>query len=311
MFNPYGDGPGLNRFLLVSVLLHALLFVVLPSVESVFEPNLPSMAGGGVVQIMHVESSAVARQSPIVDPQSQFTTPRVTEPRPRPEVEEPETTPEEAVASTQEPEAEEIEVEVGVERGQPVSPEPPTVPEPTVRETPSSEEPGELLTSPDGPEVVVDTEELEPEPSEQETEPGGISGYGTGAAGEDDQGGASESGEGEAESAPPIPAPPASGNSIYPGGGGPVFPKDAAHTRLEGSVGVIVHVSTDGRLLDFFIVFPSGDAFLDDYVRNYMERDWRPIPLELDYSMNMTIIFRDFNTHIEYGEIQWLNVNEP
>lgn len=63
--------------------------MALPNLDSMFEPEVPSMAGGGVVQIMHIESSAVARLSPVVDPASQSTTPpRVTEPRPRPEVQE-------------------------------------------------------------------------------------------------------------------------------------------------------------------------------------------------------------------------------
>ncbi len=304
MYNPYGGGPGLNRFLLVSVVLHALLFVALPNLDSMFEPDMPSMAGGGVVQIMHIESSAVARLSPVVDPSSHSTTPRVTEPRPQAEVQEQRTAAEQATASAQEPEV----AHVSVERGQPVTPEQPLVPEPTVREEPGVGGEGEFLTSPDGPEVVVEMEDYEDDtPPEDEQDPGGISGSGTGTAGEEDQAGMSESGEGEAESAPPIPAPPASGSSIYPGGGGPVFPKHAQHGRIEGSVKVLVSISTEGKMLGYYKLASSGDEQLDQYVFDFFENDFVPIPLERDYSMEMTISFRDFTPSTEYGEIRWLD----
>lgn len=152
-------------------------------------------------------------------------------------------------------------------------------------------------------------EDYEDDPSAaDEEDPGGISGSGTGTAGEEDEAGMSASGEGEAESAPPIPAPPASGSSVYPGGGGPVFPKDAAHGRIEGSVKMLVSISTEGKLLGYYKLASSGDELLDQHVFKYIEIDFVPIPLEYDYSMEMTISFRDFTTGVEYGEIQWLNV---
>ncbi len=104
-----------------------------------------------------------------------------------------------------------------------------------MREEAGAEGEGEILTSPDGPEVVVEMEDYEDDPSAaDEEDPGGISGSGTGTAGEEDEAGMSASGEGEAESAPPIPAPPASGSSVYPGGGGPpVFPKTPRTAELK------------------------------------------------------------------------------
>lgn len=86
MNNPYGDEPRLNTFLLISVVLHAILFFTLPNLGSLLETDVPGMAGGGVIQIMHVETSVNPRPSPITNPASQTTVPRVTEPRPQPEL---------------------------------------------------------------------------------------------------------------------------------------------------------------------------------------------------------------------------------
>ena len=68
MHNLYGDEPRLNRFLLISVVLHAILFFTLPDLASRLEVDVPGMAGGGVIQIMHVERSTNPRPSPVTDP---------------------------------------------------------------------------------------------------------------------------------------------------------------------------------------------------------------------------------------------------
>lgn len=80
MHNLYGDEPRLNRFLLISVVLHAILFFTLPDLASRLEVDVPGMAGGGVIRIMHVERSTNPRPSPVTNPLSQGTVPRVTIP---------------------------------------------------------------------------------------------------------------------------------------------------------------------------------------------------------------------------------------
>jgi membrane protein involved in colicin uptake len=55
--NPFGDDAPLNRFILISVILHAILFFALPDLSSIFDVDTPGLAGGGVIQVMHVETT--------------------------------------------------------------------------------------------------------------------------------------------------------------------------------------------------------------------------------------------------------------
>lgn len=326
MYNPYGDEPRLNRFLLISVVLHAILFFTLPELGSLLETDVPGMAGGGVIQIVHVETSVNPRPSPITNPASQTTVPRVTEPRPQPN----EPTEEEAIAESKPAEVEQPQVEqASPEILEPIPPEPePEVVEPEstseILETPEQEvleEPsvGEVLTSETGPEVVVEPQtreaveppvEPKPEPEARPT-PQPSSGSGTGTQGSSDEPGTSESGTGTATEAPPPPPPPASGRGLH-GGGVPMYPKNAEHDGVEGVVFIVIEVSADGVLQNVQLERSSGDERLDLQALRYIEGLWTFVSQPYDYSMQVAVVFSKednrFVSSVEYGEVSWLNV---
>lgn len=314
MQNPYGDESRLNRFLLISVVLHAILFFAIPDLSSLLEVDAPGLAGGGVIQVMHVETSVNPRPSPVTDRLSQTTVPRVTEPRPQ--VEQPPQ--EQAIAQPEEPQVPEPQVE----QASPAQPEPEAVPEPAVPEVPEVPEEaneGKLLTSTQGPEVIVEAEprevveprvearpEPEPRPESQQT-----SGSGTETVGASDESGITESGEGTAETAPPPPPPPASGRELHGGGGAPMYPKNAEHDGVEGVVFVAIKVSASGILQEVVLEKSSGDERLDFQAVRYIEGVWTFASQPYDYSMQVAVVFsredNRFVSNVEYGEVSWLN----
>ncbi len=319
MHNPFGDDAPLNRFILISVILHAILFFALPDLSSIFDVDTPGLAGGGVIQVMHVETSVNPRPSPVTDRLSQSTVPRVTEPRPQPE----EPPQEQAVAEPEEAQVPEPQVE----QARAVEPEPePTVeaeqaePEvPEVPEPPEVAEQGELLTSADGPEVVVETEPKEPveprveaRPEPQERPESQQSGSGTGTEGASDESGVTESGTGTAETAPPTPPPPASGRDLH-GGGAPLYPKNAEHDQVEGVVFLAIEVSAAGTLKDLILERSSGDERLDFQAVSHIQNRWFFESQPYDYRMEVAVVFAkegDSNRivpRLEYGEVSWLN----
>ncbi|NMB02635.1 MAG: TonB family protein [Firmicutes bacterium] len=325
MYNPYGDEPRLNRFLLISVVLHAVLFFTLPELGSLLETNVPGMAGGGVIQIMHVETSVNPRPSPVTNPISQTTVPRVTEPRPIPN----EPPQEDAVV---EPKPAEVN-QPQVEQASPVIPEPiapepqqvkpepvPVTPEPPVEEVLDEASTGEVLTSETGPEVVVEAQTREavkppveprPEPETLPT-PQHASGSGVGSQGSNDEPGTSQSGTGTADTAPPAPPPPASGRGLHAGGGVPMYPKNAEHDGVEGVVFIVIEVSADGVLQNLALERSSGDERLDFQAMRYIEGMWTFATQPYDYSMQVAVVFsredNRFVSNVEYGEVSWLNV---
>lgn len=335
MYNPYGDEPRLNAFLLISVVLHAIIFFALPNLDSFLESDLPGMAGGGVIQVMHVETTVNPRPSPVTDRLSQTTVPKVTEPRPIPEVE-PEKV---AVAQPEVPKVEQPKVEQArptvVEPPKPqVEPEPVVV-EPTPEPQPEPEpiaptaetEPiveasegegkGEVITSPVGPEVSVEAKEPVTPPSQPRPEPetkptAQSSGTGEGLEGVDDEGGISQSGTGSAPSSPPPPPPPPSGSSLHLGGGSPTYPKNAEHDGLEGRVLITLEVAAHGELQSIALIRSSGHELLDLQALRYIENLWAFKAMDYDYTMDVEVVYvreaNRFTTNLNYGEVKWLNL---
>lgn len=319
MYNPNSEEQNLNRFVLVSIVLHAILFFTLPNLGSLLETDVPGMASGGIVQVMHVETSTNPKLTPVTNELSQTTVPRVTEPRPIPEV----PVEEEAVAQPEvslepEPEVEQAKPAIIEE---PEAPEPEPLPpvEPEVEELPLEVGAGEVLTSPTGPEVVVEEEAkevvappVEPKP-EPETKPPAqtSSGSGTGTEGADDSIGEAQSGTGTAETAPPAPPPPPSGSSLHVGGGSPLYPKNAEHDGAEGTVLLIVDVLASGELDKIVLGASSGDERLDVQALRYVEGLWIFKEQNYDYQMEIEVIFSKdenrFITSLNYGDVKWLN----
>ena len=319
MYNPYGEEPRLNSFLLISVVLHVLMFLALPNLNSLLESDVPGMAGGGIIQVMHVETTVNPRPSPVTDRLSQSTVPKVTEPRPIPQVE-PEKV---AVAQPEVPVVDKPKVEqarpaVPEPTPEPVPPVEPVTPEPPL-ETPHEEGRGEVLTSPVGTEVVVEPDlskevvapPVEARPQPESHPPVQSSGSGQGTEGTDDEAGVSQSGSGTAVSSPPPPPPPPSGSSLHLGGGSPTYPKNAEHDGLEGRVLVNLAVSAQGELKSVTLIRSSGHELLDLQALRYIKGMWSFKPMEYDYTMDVEVIFTKeagrFSTDVAYGDTKWLN----
>ena len=323
MHNIYDDEPRLNRFVLISVILHAILFFTLPNLTPSLDVDMPGMAGGGVIQIMHVERSVNPRPSPVTDPLSQGTVPRVTDPRPTVEPPQQEAVSQPKPAVVEEP---------LVERASPDVPEPQPTPNPeptTPQDQPTPEPPrekvleqegaGELIGSERGPEVsaepiaresVEPPVEPRPEPEEERPAAQNVSGTGTGTGGSDDVPGTSQSGTGTAQTAPPAPPPPASGRGLH-GGGIPTYPKNAEHDGVEGVVFLVIEVSAEGQLLNVVLERSSGDSRLDTQALRYVQGMWTFASQPYDYAMDVAVVFSKednrFVSNVEYGEVRWLN----
>lgn len=341
MINPYGEEHNFNRFVLVSVVLHAIIFLTFPQWSSLFMSDTPGLGDGGVIQILDLSNNVSPLLSPVTSPISQSTRPRVTEARPVPEAPEapvpvsqprppevqevsapqpsptPNPVPEEANIPASTPEPEVPTPQAPTPEAQPASP--------SVPEAPTG--PGELLTSEHGQEVVMAEEDpgtqqvtppTQPHPEPQELPRGeeniGASGSGTGVQGEDDDAGISQSGgTGEAESAPPPPPPPPSGRSLAQAIGDYRigYPKDAEHARLEGTVYLEVTVSPSGEV-EVKVVESSGHLELDLQAVWEIERLPFPPAAYGEYSNLMYVEFsyvdgRFVTRHGYAEESQWIN----
>ncbi len=334
MINPYGEEHHFNRFLLISIVLHAIIFLTYPQWSSIFESDVPGTGDGGVIQIFNVQSTVPSLPSPVVDPVSQTTRPRVTEPRPLPE----QPPVENAVAQPLEPEVPEPAASQPSPTPDPVMEEPtipervteseiptPEIPEPA--EQPQTESTaaatvgeGELLTSESGQEVVLPDRSLgseevvpptQPHPQPQELPPSeanvGASGSGTGIQGEDDSAGVSQSGTGEADAAPPPPPPPPSGRVIGAAAGNfrVSYPKNAEHLGVQGTVQLQAVISAAGEVLDITLVQSSGHTLLDTHAglvaANYpwpsdVDNYWAEVFVDFTYQEDQ------FSADIRFGE---------
>lgn len=337
MQNPFGDESRLNRFILISIVLHAILFFVIPDLSSLLEVDAPGLAGGGVIQVMHIETSVNPRPSPVTDRLSQTTIPRVSEPRPKaeeppveqavaqpeePQVEEPrveQTSPKELVEEPVVTEVTEIEETIEHIEEPEVTEIDEAINEPDTSATSAERTEGELLTSPIGEEVIVEVAaretvtppvEARPEPElHPATEQ--ISGSGTSTHGASDESGVAESSSGTAETAPPPPPPPASGRELVGGGGIPMYPKNAEHDGAEGVVFISIEVSALGVVQNVALEKSSGDQRLDFQAVRYIQDIWTFVSQPYDYRMKVAVVFSKednrFVSSIEYGEVNWLN----
>jgi len=341
VINPYGEEHNFNRFVLISVVLHAIVFLTFPQWSSWFMSDTPGLGDGGVIQILDFSNNVSSMLSPVTSPTSQTTRPRVTEPRPQPGAAEapipvaqpePAQVPEVAApqpSPTPNPVPEEPNIPAPVSE-----PEVPTPEIPTPQAQPASPDisqtetgTGELLTSEHGQEIALREDEpgretvsppTQPRPEPEALPAGdeniGASGSGTGVQGEDDDAGISqEGGTGEAESAPPPPPPPPSGRSLAQAIGDYRigYPKDAEHARLEGTVYLQVSVSTTGEV-EVRVLESSGHLELDLQAVWEAEHLAFPPAAYGNYTNVMWVDFRyvDGRSVTDYGfaeESQWIN----
>lgn len=328
MYHDEREQSGMNLFILISLIIHAVIFMLYPLFIS--PSQIDGIGDGGVIQVIYTESGTGTQVSPISDPDSTTEAPQTEPPRPTEE-------PPKEIAVVVPTEQEVVEPELPrpkpVDKPQPeviVEPEPKPevvteVPEPerseVIQPQPQLEtevEPSpatsELITSEAGIDVVVDElvsdtipvseviveqdqlpEIVTPDPTtarpqtiDHEISGSGTSDLGSNSDGED---GIIESGTGEAEYSPPPPPPVPSGTSLIAGAGSIHYPKNAQDSGSEGTVILDVYVSSTGQITKVELIQSSGDSRLDNQARLEVPAEWELPGLELDYVITLNIDF--------------------
>ncbi|NLM26028.1 MAG: energy transducer TonB [Firmicutes bacterium] len=331
----------MSRFIFLSIVIHAILFLTYPQWSSLLVSDSPGFEKGGVIQVVYQPVDSNTREeSPVTDRSSVTTVPQVEPPRPTseppkelaavapvpadiPEVAIPRPEPAPEPKPELEPQPLPEPVEVTVE-----SAPTPEVSEPVQEiERPIVQESGELLTSEHGREVVVEEQQeqkdqrlaaaapVDPtapaQPVVEEQRPDSSTGQELIGGESDLDVGTQESGVGEAEVAPPPPPPPPSGRSAHIGGRNPIYPKDAEHEGIEGTVTLDVTVSRSGQVIDVELVASSGDPRLDLQAIQTIKLLWEFQGMYRDYVVTLDIEFTratdgSFGSQVHYGDTRWL-----
>ncbi len=338
------DEQPISRFVFLSVVFHALLFITYPQWSQMLEGDVPSLERGGTIQVLRVEQSPTRQISPVTNPASSTQAPTPVESRPQEAPQQPqqpavapqEQEPEEPVTPRPEPQPE-PEPEVRPEQVE-VAPDPEPQPDPQVSPATEPEpEPAtaDLLTSEQGPEVVVEddrsavqpdpepqpeplprpTPEQQPSASDTPQDASAPSGSGQDAdPGTDDAAMDTTDGSGEVEQAPPPPPPPPSGRSLVAGDGrAPVYPKSAEHDEVEGTVRLEISVTANADLIQVEVARSSGDQRLDNQAARYIEAMWQFQPAVQAYILTLDVEFSRiqegetglFDAQVHFGEVRW------
>lgn len=167
------EGHSLNRFLLASILIHALLFLLFPSWLHEMTSGA-TLQSGGVVEVIAVAPRERVQQAPAPRMPQPVRPP--TERRPRPEAAPviPQPAPAEAVTPEPEPPVQPTQPPVPPEATPPVEPEPvpapaPVPPEPAPQQPVPAPEPAR--PAPETPPAVEQPVETPPDPVPVETPP--------------------------------------------------------------------------------------------------------------------------------------------
>jgi TonB family protein len=287
-----------GAFVLVSLILHAMLFFVFPRWEAALGTGLFAGPGGGIISVVPIEiqqpapRAQVARQQPQPQPQqrsaSEETTPPKQEPEPAPV--------ETAKAEVSQPEPEPTPTPQDDVRAPDTRVVPEPEPEPVVNDH-ALQQPDSngdhVLTSEHGQDVVM------------------AGGSSTDAAGQ----AASSLSETEPDEEPAEPAPPPlpplpAASSIVAGGGRIQYPKNAINEGLAGTVKVEAYVpkgSTSANRIE--IIQSSGASSLDQVARLTIQNGWRMEPMLEDYILTVTVSFSgppEFHVSIHYDGVRYV-----
>ncbi len=304
----------LNYFIFISLVIHAIIFLLFPQLSEMYNYGADGPGQGGIIQVIYSPSNVNSVPSPITDPRSTAQTPQVEQPRPTNEPAQevaaaipvqPEST--DNILPPSQPRSTPIEV------GQPERPEVvETVPEPppvtsevisseTGREVfvdsleqiePEAIEPSQIVVNEPRPDLDLESTPEHDEPNDQDFN---VSGTGADIVGTDSDGldGIVESGMGEAEIAPPPPPPLPSGSSVLniAGNGGVSYPKNAQDDRTEGVVILEIIVNSSGQVGEATVIESSGDSRLDNQARLTFLNTWEFRGAELDYIIGVSVDF--------------------
>lgn len=167
------EGQSLNRFLLASILIHALLFLLFPS--WLYEMSSgASLQSGGVVEVIPIAPRERVQQAPAPRMPQPVRPPSERRPRPEAPPVLPQPVPAEAVTPQPERPVQPTQPPVPPEATPPVEPEPvpapaPVPPEPAPREPVPAPEPAR--PAPETPPVVQEPVETPPDPVPVEAPP--------------------------------------------------------------------------------------------------------------------------------------------
>jgi len=325
-FDDNENKSNLNVFFFISIIVHAIIFILVPNLDGLINYGSDGFAQGGVIRVIYSQTGTAKELSPVVDPTSKTTSPQVEQPRPANEPPKPN-----AVSTPVRPESQDNivppvqprpQVEAEAKPLQVKEPEQPKEVQPVVEpksgDLPKAEQivADELLTSETGREIYVEpvepavvtdvkpqvespivdespveeTEEIVSEPQVDS----GPSGSGDSPIGgsSDGAGSIQESGAGNAEVASAPPSPPAASDVLnLRGNGGLAYPKNAVSDGAEGIVLLQITVAPAGNVLDVSIIQSSGDSRLDRQAQLTFANAWEFNGADLTYILDVKVEF--------------------
>lgn len=295
------NGDDLDRsfgaYVLISLILHAMLFFVFPRWDFAVGPGLFAGPGGGIISVVPIEVQQPARTQ-VTRQQPQQQTPNRQTATPAKQEPEPVETAKTQVTQTQ-PEA----------APKPQDPTPPPQEDVKAADTrivpeqqPATSE--QALAQPDrnGEQVLT---------SEHGQEAVMAAGNSADAGETSSSNTSAESGLEEERTPQPPPLPPLPAASTLVSGGGRIqYPKNAINEGLAGTVKLEAYVpkgSTRATRID--IIQSSGTASLDEVARLTIQNGWRMEPLLEDYILSITVSFSgppDFRVSIMYDGVRYV-----
>ena len=302
MFTGDESDRSFGAFVLISLILHAMLFFIFPRWEFAVGPGLFAGPGGGIISVVPIEVQQPAPRTQAVRQQPQQQTTSRQETTPPKEEPQPVETAKAEVTQTEREATPKPQETTPAPQEEANSPDTRVVPEPepeqvTSEQTlPQPDSNGEqVLTSEQGSDVVM---------------AGGDS-----AAPAVEAGGSSSDTENDQETEPEPPLPPPlpplpAASTLVSGGGRIQYPKNAINEGLAGTVKLEAYVpkgSTKASRID--IIQSSGAASLDQVARLTIENGWRMEPLLEDYILTVTVSFSgppEFRVSIFYDGVRYV-----
>lgn len=292
-----------GAFVLISLILHAMLFFVFPRWEFAVGPGLFAGPGGGIISVVPVEVQQPAPRTQAVRQQPQQQTPRRQEPTPPKEEPEPVETAKAEVTKTEPEPAPKPQETTPAPQEEVKTPDTRVVPEPEPEPDPAASE--EALSQPDsnGEQILTSEQGQDAVMAGGDSAPAGEPG-GSSSETESD-----EEAEPTPPSPPPLPPLPAA-STLVAGGGRIQYPKNAINEGLAGTVKLDAYVpkgSTRATRID--IIQSSGAASLDQVASLTIQNGWRMEPLLDDYILTVTVSFSgppEFRVSILYDGVRYV-----
>ncbi len=290
-----------GAFVLISLILHAMLFFVFPRWDFAVGPGLFAGPGGGIISVIPIEVQQPVPRTQAVRQQPQQQTPPRQETTPPKEEPKPVETTKAVVTQTEQESTPKPQQTTSAPQEEVKAPDTRVVPEPE----PESATSEQALPQPDSNAEQV----LTSEQGQHAVLAGGDSAPAGEAGGSPSDTESDEEEEPTPQSPPPLPPLPAA-STLVSGGGRIQYPKNAINEGLAGTVKLEAYVpkgSTRATRID--IIESSGAASLDQVASLTIENGWRMEPLLEDYILSVTVSFSgppEFRVSILYDGVRYV-----